>query len=104
MKRILIIAAVFLIMLVLTKIANRQGPDPLPGMDFWLKAQRVVQCSPDEITLVDQHQQPTHLDKDRTWPDCSAFQKDEVLDFHLARSDRTRFLSVERTVWWRKAM
>jgi hypothetical protein len=44
------------------------------------------------------------LDKDATWPDCSAFQKDEVLDFYLSRGAKTKFLSSEKTVWWRKAM
>jgi hypothetical protein len=104
MKKILLIAAVFLTVLVLTKIANRQGPDPMPGMDFWLKGQRVVQCSADEITLVDQREQATHLDKDKTWPDCSVFQKDQYLDFHLTRSDKTQFISSEPTAWWRKKM
>ena len=104
MKRTLGIVAVFLFVLVLTKIANRQAAEQMPGMDFWLKAERVVQCSPDEITLVDLHQQPTHLDKDQTWPDCVVFQKDDVLDFHLSRSEKTRFISYERTVWWRKAI
>lgn len=103
-KKIAIIAVAFLLVLVLTKIANRQSADPMPGMDFWLKAQQVVQCSPTEITLVDEHHVATHLDKDQTWPDCSVFQKDEVLDFHLARSEKTLFLSYEKTAWWRKSM
>ena len=57
-----------------------------------------------KITLVDEHHVATHLDKDQTWPDCSVFQKDEVLDFHLARSEKTLFLSYEKTAWWRKSM
>ena len=104
MKKLLIFAAAFLLILVLTKIANRQDNGNRSGMDFWLKGQRVVQCSPEEITLVDPHQQATHLDKDGTWPDCSVFHKEDVMDFHLTRSDRTRFLSYEQTTWWRKAM
>ncbi|MGB8261127.1 MAG: hypothetical protein WCE75_12280 [Terracidiphilus sp.] len=104
MKKILIVAVVCLLILVLTKIANRQGPDPMPGVDFWLKAQHVVQCSQDEITLVDPHQKATHLERDQSWPDCSAFHKDDVLDFHLSQSDKTHFISYEPTVWWRKAL
>lgn len=103
-QKIAIFAVVFLLVLVLTKIANRQAGDPMPGKDFWLKAQKVVQCSPNEITLVDEHHVATHLEKDQTWPDCAVFQKDDVLDFHLSRSDKTQFLSYEKTVWWRKTM
>lgn len=104
MKRIAIIAAVVLLILVLTKIANQEPREPMPGITFSLMAQHVVQCSPTEITLVDNHQVETHLDKDDSWPDCSTFQKGEVLDFYLSRGARTRFLRDEQTSWWRKAM
>ncbi len=104
MKKIAIFAAAFVLILVLTKIANQMPPDPTPGFSFWIYAQHVVQCSPTEITLVDNHQTETHLDKDASWPDCAKFHKDDVLDFHLSRGDKTRFLSDESTAWWRKAM
>ena len=104
MKKIAIFAAVFAFILLLTKIANQVPPEPPPGTAFALKAQQVIQCSPDEITLVDNHQKATHLEKDATWPDCSVFQKDDVLDFYLSRGEKTRFLSFEKTTWWRKAM
>jgi hypothetical protein len=104
MKKIAIFAAVFVFILLLTKIANQVPPDPPPGTAFSLKAQQVIQCSAEEITLVDNHQRATHLEKDSSWPECSAFQKDEVLDFYLARGEKTRFMSYEKTVWWRKAM
>lgn len=104
MKRIITIAAVFVFILFLTKIANQAGPDPMPGVSFSLKAQQVVQCSPDEITLVDVHQVQTHLDKDESWPACSTFQAGDVLDFYLSRGGKTHFLRDEKTVWWRKAM
>ncbi|HEY2857890.1 MAG TPA: hypothetical protein VGJ21_05700 [Terracidiphilus sp.] len=104
MKKIAIVAAVFVFILLLTKIANQVPPPAQPGTTFWLKAQQVVQCSDSEITLVDAHQHPTHLQKDESWPDCAAFQKDMVLDFNLARGDKTKFLSIEQTTWWRKAM
>jgi hypothetical protein len=104
MKKIAIFAAVFAFILLLTKIANQVPPEPPSGTAFSLKAQQVIQCSPDEITLVDIHQKATHLEKDASWPDCSVFQKDDVLDFYLSRGEKTRFLSFERTVWWRKAM
>jgi len=104
MKRIAIFAAAFVFILLLTKIANQVPPEPPPGTAFSLKAQQVVQCSADEITLVDMHQKSTHLLKDGSWPDCSAFQKDQILDFYLSRGEKTKFLSIEQTAWWRKAL
>ncbi len=104
MKKIAIFAAVFTFILLLTKIANQMPSDPQPGSTFSLKAQHVVQCSADEITLLDIHQQATHLEKDLTWPDCSSFQKDKVVDFYLSRGDKTKFLSLEPTAWWRKEL
>ena len=104
MKRIAIFAAVFVFILLLTKIANQMPPEPPSGTAFSLKAQQVVECTPEEITLVDNHQSQTHLEKDTSWPDCSIFHKDEVLDFCLSRGEKTRFLSDEKTTWWRKGM
>jgi hypothetical protein len=104
MKKIVIFAAVFAFILLLTKIANQVPPPPPEGTAFSLKAQHVVECSPDDITLVDRHQTETHLEKDDSWPDCSVFQKGQVLDFYLSRGERTRFLSDEQSAWWRTAM
>lgn len=104
MKKIAIFAAVFVFILLLTKIANDVPPEPPAGSAFSLKAQQVVQCSPEEITLVDNHQKATHLEKDGSWPDCSVFTKEDVLDFYLTRGEKTRFVSDEKTEWWRKAM
>jgi hypothetical protein len=104
MKKIAIFSAAFVFILLLTQIANRIPPEPLPGTAFSLKAQQVVECTDDEITLVDNHQRETHLDKDASWPSCSSFGKGEVLDFYLSRGEKTRFLSDEQTIWWRKAM
>lgn len=104
MKKIVIVAAVFVFILFLTKIANQIPPEPPPGTAFSLKAQHVVQCTPDEITLVDNHQTETHLDKDSSWPPCSSFKPGDVLDFYLSRGSRTHFLNDEQTAWWRKAM
>ena len=104
MKKIAVFAALFLLILLLTKIANQVPPKPPPGTAFSLKAQQVVQCSPEEITFVDNHQKATHLEKDSSWPECSVFHKDDVLDFYLSRGEKTRFLSYEKTIWWRKAM
>jgi hypothetical protein len=104
MKNIAIFAAVSVFILLLTKIANQMPPEPPPGTSFSLKAQKVIQCSPYEITLVDNHLTATHLEKDSSWPECSSFQKDDALDFYLSRGERTHFLSFEKTVWWRKAM
>lgn len=104
MKKIAILAAAFVFILLLTKIANQVPAAPPPGTAFSLKAQTVIQCSATEITLVDNHHVATHLTKDDSWPDCSAFQKNQVMDFYLSRGDKTKFLSNEQTVWWRKAL
>jgi len=97
-------AAMSLLILLLTKIANQVPPDAPTGSAFSLKAQKVVQCSESEITLVDSHLTSTHLEKDGSWPDCSGFGGDEAFDFFLSQGGRTHFLSDEKTVWWRKAM
>jgi len=55
MKRIATFAAAFVFILLLTKIANQVPAAPPPGTAFSLKAQRVIQCSETEITLVDNH-------------------------------------------------
>jgi hypothetical protein len=105
MKKIAIFAAVFVFILLLTKIANQMPPEPPPGTAFGLKAQQVIECSANDITLVDNHQTSTHLEKDSdSWPDCSVYHKGDVLDFYLSRGAKTRYLSAEQTAWWRKAM
>lgn len=104
MKKLAIFAAAFAFILLLTKIANQVPPEPPPGTAFSLKGQQVIQCSGEEITLLDTHQKSTHLEKDESWPDCATFQKDQVLDFYLSRGEKTKFLSSEQTVWWRKAL
>jgi hypothetical protein len=104
MKKIAIFAAVFAFILLLTKIANQMPPEAPAGTAFGLKAQQVVQCSPQEITLVDSHQKATHLEKDQSWPDCVVFQQGDWLDFYLSRGEKTHFISFEKTIWWRKAM
>jgi len=104
MKKIAVFAAIFVFILVLTKIANQAAPPPMPGITFALKAQHVVECTPSEITLVDVHQAETHLMKDESWPPCASFQPGQVLDFYLSRGGRTHFIRDEPTVWWRKAM
>ncbi len=107
-KKIIIaaaVAAVFVFILLLTKIANDIPPEPPAGISFRMYAQHVVECTPTEITLVDTHQTQTSLDKDsNSWPDCSTFHKDDVLDFHLSRGEKTKYLSSEKTEWWRKSM
>lgn len=104
MKKVAIIAALCVLILLLTKIANQTPPEPPSGYTFWLYAQQVVECSPSDITLVDNHLAETHLDKDTSWPDCSTFHKGDWLDFHLSRGEKTRFLSEEKTSWWRREM
>jgi hypothetical protein len=102
MKKIAIVAAAFILILLLTKIANNVPPEPPSGLSFWLYAQQVIGCSETEITLVDPHQTETHLEKDSSWPECSTFQKDDVMDFYLSRGAKTHFIGVEKTAWWRR--
>jgi hypothetical protein len=104
MKKIALIAALIVLILLLTKIANQVPPDPPPGTTFLLRAQKVIECTPTEITLLDLHHVQTHLEKDDSWPACSTLNTDEVLDFYLSRGERTHFQSKELTSWWRKAM
>jgi hypothetical protein len=104
MKRILAIAAVFLFFILLTNLANRIPANQVPGTSFSLKAQKVVACSSKEIVLVDPHQTSTVLDKDASWPDCAAFQGDQVQDFYLSRGAKTHFLGFEKSAWWRTAI
>lgn len=104
MKKIAIFTIAFLVILILTKIANKVPPEPLTGVAFSLKAQQVVQCSATEITLVDMHQKATHLIHDESWPDCSIYQKEDVIDFYLSRSEKTHFLHMEKTPLWRRVM
>ena len=104
MKRIVAAIAVFVFILLLTKIANLAGSSPMPGISFSLKAERVMQCTPSEITLVDVHDVQTHLTKDASWPPCSTYAPGDVLDFYLSRGEKTHFLQEEKTAWWRKEM
>jgi hypothetical protein len=104
MKKIAILVAAFMFILLLTKIANQVPPAPPPGTAFSLKAQKVIQCSATEITLVDQHNDPTHLDKDGSWPNCDKFAPDEWRDYYLSRGEKTRYLNSERVAWWREVL
>jgi len=104
MKKILTIAAVFLFIVLLTNLANRVPADGASGTAFSLKAQKVMACNAKEIILVDPHQKSTVLDKDESWPECGAFQSNQVQDFYLSRGAKTHFLGFEKTAWWRKAM
>jgi hypothetical protein len=101
MKKIATIIAVFAFILLLTRIANQVPPTPPSGTTFSLKGVRVVQCSETEITLVDHHQDPTNLEKDESWPNCSKFPPDQYQDFYLSRGEKTKYLSSEPSAWWR---
>jgi hypothetical protein len=101
-KIIAVCIAAFAAILVLTKIANQVPAEPPSGMTFSLKAQRVISCSANDITLIDKHDAATNLLKDSSWPPCSVFHKDDVLDFYLSRGEKTHFLSIEKTAWWRR--
>lgn len=104
MKKLITIVAVFVLILFLTKMANQAPQDQPSGIVFSLKAQTVVGCTPDEITLADGHQAQTQLFKDSSWPDCASFHTGDVLDYYLARGEKTHFLRTEKTEWWRKSL
>jgi len=110
MKAIAIFATIFALVLLLTKVANQMPPDPPTGIAFSLKAQKVIQCSETDITLVDTHDnKATHLEIDGirpsgSWPPCSEYKADEVLDFYLTRGEKTHLASAERTSFFRKIL
>jgi hypothetical protein len=104
MKKILAFAAIVIFILLLSNLANKMPADAAPGTSFALKAQRVVACSANEIILVDNHQTATRLEKDESWPECSSFQANDVMDFFLSRGEKTHFLGYEKSAWWRRAM
>ena len=104
MKKIAVYAAVGFFILLLTKIANQVPREQPQGTVFALKSERVIQCSQDEITFIDNHYTTIHLEKDSSWPDCESFERDTALDFFLSQGERTHFISEEKTVWWRRAM
>ena len=92
---------VVLVIILLTKIANNSHAIDNAGATFWLEKQKVVACSPDEITFEDRRGSQTQLTKDNSWPACSEFQKDQVMDFQLSRGERTHFLKKQPSDWWR---
>jgi len=110
MKAIIIFATIFALVLLLTKVANQMPPDPPAGIAFSLRAQKVIQCSETDITLVDTHDnKATHLEIDGTrphgsWPACSDYSADDVLDFYLTRGEKTHLASFEKTSFFRKVM
>jgi len=101
MKKIAFFIAAFAFILVLTKIANDMPPEQPSGISFWLKSQKVIECTPEEITLVDHRNRATHLIKDLSWPPCESFTPNQPIDFYLARGERTHFISMEKSSWWR---
>jgi len=96
MKKILVIAVVFLFIVLLTNLANRVPADAASGTAFSLKAQKVIACSSHEIVLVDPHQKATRLDKDESWPECAAFQGNQVEDFYLSEGPRRTFWGLRK--------
>ncbi len=102
MKKIAISVAAFVTILVLTRIANQVPTDPPAGTTFSLKAQPVIECTLDDITPIDNLNGAANLRKDSSWPECSVFHKDDVLEFYLSRGEKTHFLGLEKTAWWRK--
>jgi hypothetical protein len=104
MKKIATIAAIFVFILVLTKIANQVPPPPPPGYAFWLYGQHVVGCSATEITLADKHESQTHFEKDDSWPPCLVFYGNQMLNLYLSRGAKTHYIDSKPTEWWRKMM
>ena len=71
MKKIAIIVALAVLVILLTEIANQIPPVRRPALRFRSRPKRVIECTPSEITLLDLHQVQTHLEKDLSWPECS---------------------------------
>jgi hypothetical protein len=94
------IVAVVLVVWIMTKIANESHFGQDQDRSFWLEGQRVLQCTPTEITLVDKRFAQTHLTKDESWPDCSVFQTSDPLDLFLSRGEKTHFIRSQRSAWW----
>ncbi len=97
----LAVVVVVLLVLFLTKVANNTKVVENQGAAFWLEHQKVVECSPDEITLEDKRGAQTHLQKDDSWRTCSEFKKDEVYDFQLSRGEKTHYVTCQKAGWWR---
>jgi hypothetical protein len=95
------VVTVVLLVWTLTKVANNTKVSDNPGRAFWLENVHVVQCSADEITLIDKRGTETHLMKDESWPDCTVFHKEQAIDLQLSRGDKTRFVKKQPTAWWR---
>jgi hypothetical protein len=104
MKRVLIVLVVFLAILILTRIVKDIPKEPKAGYSFALMGQQVVMCNANEIVLVNNRMESTHLDKDESWPDCGEFSKEDFYDFYLNRGEHTHFDHYEKTVWWRKVV
>jgi len=96
----LAVVVVVLVILLMTKIAN----DPRTGQEqnrsFWLEGQKVLQCTPTEITFVDRRYAQTHLQKDGSWPTCSTFESGQPMDFFLARGELTHYIRSQKSAWW----
>ena len=101
LPKALAVVVVVLLIIFLTKVVNNTQVAENPGTSFWLERQKVVACSPDEITLEDKRGMQTQLMKDQSWPLCSIFQADQVLDFQLSRGEKTHFLKLQPSSWWR---
>jgi hypothetical protein len=95
------VVVVVLLVIFLTKMANNTRITDNQGATFWLEKQKVVECTADEITLEDKRGSQTHLVKDDSWPFCTVFKKDEVLNFQLSRGEKTHFLKKQPADWWR---
>ncbi|WP_420239128.1 hypothetical protein ACOBR2_05960 [Telmatobacter bradus] len=95
------ILAVVLMVLLMSKIANDPHVGQTDNHSFWLSGQRVLQCSPTEITLIDNRYAQTHLLKDEnSWPDCSTFEGNQTLDLFLSRGEHTHFIKAQKSSWW----
>ncbi len=86
-----------MLILLLTRIANQTPAEPASGYTIRICARHVVGCTPGDINLVDIHQAETHLEKDDSRPNCAAFQKSDVPDFHLSRGAKTKFPGDKKT-------
>lgn len=95
------VVVVVLLVMFLTKVANNTRTTDNQGATFWLNRQKVVECTAEEITLEDQRGSQIHLIKDASWPSCTEFHREEMLDFQLSRGERTHYVKYQPSGWWR---
>jgi hypothetical protein len=102
LPKMLALVVVVLLIWTLTKISNANGQkSEAPVASFWLERQQVLNCTDEQIKLVDARGAVTDLPKGSGWPDCSEFPKGAVFDLQLTRGERSNLIKMQNSAWWR---